>query len=219
MHMCVICMCRWSIGVMCTCVLFVVYEGANKYCMWYVFVYVVCYVCMQGAGVMCIWVVYWYIYVYDKLWVVCLCVHWSMCKHMCVCSYMCNVLWTCGYLCDNSYVCTCGVFVCYVICGVSVMCVFCVCTYVCVTPTLPSFGCLGILASHSFAIYWLSFQTIPGQLFLSDCPTVFLTFAWVPSSFHLTKCYADTPFHKLTCHLRVWSACAMKVEPEPSSPD
>jgi hypothetical protein len=72
MHMCVICMCRWSIGVMCTCVLFVVYEGANKYCMWYVFVYVVCYVCMQGAGVMCIWVVYWYIYVYDKLWVVCL---------------------------------------------------------------------------------------------------------------------------------------------------
>lgn len=77
MYICVICMCRWYISVVCTCVWFVVYEGANKYCMWYVYIYVWCTMYVCRVLVLCADV-----YMYYMLWVVCLCVHWSMCKRM-----------------------------------------------------------------------------------------------------------------------------------------
>lgn len=59
-------------------------------------------------------------------------------------------------------------FVLYVICGVYVMCVCVFCMRMYVFVTLLGFGCLSILASYSFSIYRLSFQSSSGQLFLSD---------------------------------------------------
>lgn len=96
---------------------------------------------------------------------ICICV---ICCGWCVCALdICVCAHTCVVFCEHVGICVIiYVFYVCVICNMWCVCVFCMRMYVYVT--LLGFGCLSILASYSFSIYRLSFQSSSGQLFLSD---------------------------------------------------